>query len=185
MRVAVFSGSFDPLHKGHLAILRSLSSSGAFDCIYLVVSPQSPFKERERNLTARERYLAAVEAAGRYPELNVRVDDIELNLPPPDYTIRTLDALQSRERDNSFTLVIGADNLDSFRRWYAYERILLEYGVVVYPREGYDIDALRDSLLRENPAYRIQVVDAPLVVISSTEIREKLSRGIRVTEELM
>ena len=129
MRIAVYSGSFNPLHIGHQAIMEYLTRDGAFDWVYLVVSPQSPFKGAENALTGRERYEAAVEAVKRHPEIRVWVDDIELGMEPPHYTIRTLDALRAREPENDFTLVIGADNLETFPRWRDHARILKEYGV--------------------------------------------------------
>ena len=103
--------------------------------------------------------------------------DIELKMTPPQYTIRTLDALRAQEPENDFTLVIGADNLAGFAGWRFHERILLEYGVVVFPRKGYHRGHARARLLRENPAYRICLLKAPLVTISSTEIRHGLAEG--------
>ena len=93
MRIAVYSGSFNPLHIGHQAIMEYLTKDAAFDWVYLVVSPQSPFKGAENVLTGEERYEAAVAAVKRHPEIRVWVDDIELGMEPPHYTIRTLDAL--------------------------------------------------------------------------------------------
>lgn len=171
MRIAVYSGSFDPLHIGHLAIMKYLSESKEFDWVYLVVSPQNPFKHPDNALTGHQRYLDAIEAVRKYPELHVWVDDIEINMEPPHYTIRTLDLLKSHEPGNEFSLVIGADNLAGILRWKEAERLLLEYGVNVYPREGYDLEKLRNDLLQLNPDYRISTFDAPKVTISSTEIR--------------
>lgn len=185
MRIAVYSGSFDPLHKGHQAIMEFLTSDREFDWVYLVVSPQSPFKSELNNLTALDRYNAAVDAVCRHPQLHVWVDDIELHMDPPHYTCRTLDALQQREPENDFTLIIGADNLESFRRWQHYDRILLEYGIEVFPREGYDSEKIREELLSENPEYRIHLIDAPLVTISSTLIREGRIEGKDMSEYLM
>ena len=98
--------------------------------------------------------------------------------------------MKEREPENSFTLVIGADNLALIRRWRSYRRILTEYGAVVYPREGYDMEALRDDLLAEcrrahHKLYRITLLDAPRVDISSTEIREGLASGRDMSEWLM
>lgn len=185
MKIAVYSGSFDPLHVGHQAIMEFLTSDREFDWVYLVVSPQSPFKPESNNLTAAGRYKAAVDAVCRHPELHVWVDDIELHMDPPQYTCRTLDALRQREPENDFTLVIGADNLESFRRWQHYDRILLEYGIEVFPREGYDSAGIRKELLAENPAYRITLIEAPLVAISSTLIREGIAGGRDMSEFLM
>jgi len=214
MRIAVYSGSFDPLHVGHQAIMEYLTRVKEYDWVYLVVSPQNPLKSAGKLLTARERYDAAVAAVRRHPELHVWVDDIEMEMDPPHYTIRTLDALKKREPDNDFTLVIGADNLHNIHRWRDFPRILSEYGVAVYPRRGYDIDSIRRQLYEECsqlPApsyvldasethtlegtmslesdwmnlYHIQIIDAPLANISSTEIREGIARGEDMSKWMM
>lgn len=177
MKIAVYSGSFDPLHVGHKAIMQYLAESGEYDWTYLVISPQNPFKDPEKALTAKSRYDAAVKAVARHPGIKASVDDIELRMPPPHYTIRTLDALRKREPGNTFTLVVGGDNLESMRRWKDYKRILLEYGIVVYPRPGYDADADMRSLLEENPDYRITLIEQEMVDVSSTMIREAIAQG--------
>lgn len=185
MRIAVYSGSFDPLHIGHQAIMERLTASPDFDWVYLVISPQNPFKEADKALSAERRFRAAVEAVRRHPDLHVWVDNIELEMPAPTYTIRTLEALQAREPGNEFTLVIGADNLENFPNWREAPRILREYGVVVYPRTGYDAEALRAQLLARDASYRIGLIDAPRVDISSTEIREMLARGEDASKYMM
>lgn len=213
MKVAVYSGSFNPLHIGHLAIMEYLQSETDFDCIYLIVSPQSPFKEASNNTTAQKRFEAAIEAAGRHPELHIHVDDIELTMEPPQYTIKTLDALKRREPENEFVLVIGADNLEKIHGWRDFRRILSEYGVVTYPRTGYDLESIRKKLLEEcrkfptpyvldqagihfngetvsleedlEAMYHIEIADAPIVNISSTEIREGFARGEDMSAYLM
>ena len=114
---------------------------------------------------------AAVEAVKKHPELKVDVLDIELKMTPPQYTIKTLDALREKEPHNDFTLVIGADNLASFQGWREHGRILKEYGVVVFPRKGFHRGHDRARLLKEDKSFRIGLLRAPLVTISSTEIR--------------
>jgi len=211
MRIAVFSGSFDPLHIGHQAIMERLTATREFDWVYLVISPQNPFKDPEKALSAERRYRAAVEAVRRHPELHVWVDDIELEMPAPHYTIKTLDALKKREPENDFTLVIGADNLQGIRKWRDAPRILGEYGVAVYPRKGYDMEKTRALLLEEcrhfpvpyvldasqsaapgqvsledlDRFYNIRLFDAPIVDISSTQIREMQEQGMDVSGYLM
>jgi nicotinate-nucleotide adenylyltransferase len=212
MRIAVYSGSFDPLHIGHQAIMEYLTRVKDFDWVYLVISPQNPMKNPEKALTARQRYDAAVEAVCRHPELHVWVDDIELSMPAPHYTIKTLDALKKREPFNDFTLVIGADNLKNIHRWRDAPRLLSEYGVTVYPRKGYDLRQMRETLYEEckhfpapyvldsssihttpgtigleelDQLYNIRIIDAPIVDISSTEIREKEAQGIDMSGYLM
>ena len=213
MKIAVYSGSFDPLHIGHLAIMECLTREREFDWVYLVISPQNPLKDPSKALSARKRYDDAVEAVKRHPELHVWVDDIEMKMDPPHYTIRTLDALKKREPENDFTLVIGADNLENIHLWRDSARLLSEYGVVVYPRKGYDAINIREQLQKESlhfptpyvldayetqimdgalsieemfeRLYNIRVIDAPIVDISSTEIREAQERGEDMSEFLM
>ena len=211
MRIAVYSGSFNPLHIGHQAIMEYLTREKGFDWVYLVVSPKNPLKDNISADSGEERYNAAVEAVRRHPELHVWVDDIELRMEPPHYTIRTLDELKKREPENDFTLVMGADNLSSIRRWRDFPRLLSEYGVAVYPRKGFDIKSLRDTLINEcteflasyvldaaesgsdllmledasHRLYKIQLIDAPIIDISSTRIREGLAAGEDMSEWLM
>ena len=218
MNIAVYSGSFNPLHIGHLAIMKYLVGEGGFDCVYLIVSPKNPLKDGISADSGIDRYHAAIEAVRRhFPESaeedgghmppsargcqtegkagvsvmssarsgKVKVDDIELTMPEPHYTIRTLDALREREPGNTFTLVMGADNLADIRRWRDYSRILKEYGAAVYPRKGIDIDTVRTDLLNEDPSFRITIMNAEMVDISSTTIRNAIARGQDMSEWLM
>ena len=182
MRIAVYSGSFDPLHIGHKAIMEYLSDDPQFDWVYLVISPQNPLKETGKALNAEQRYRNAIEAVRRHPKLHVWVDDIELSMPAPHYTIKTLDTLREREPGNEFILVIGADNLANIHQWREAPRILSEYGVAVYPRQGFDLEQIRAQLLEECKDYRIRIIDAPIVNISSTEIREGEAMGKDMSE---
>ena len=211
MRIAVYSGSFNPLHIGHQAIMERLTMAEDFDWVYLVISPQNPIKDASLALSAEHRYRAAIDAVRRHPELHVWVDNIELEMPAPTYTIKTLDALKKREPENDFTLVIGADNLENIHRWRDAPRILSEYGVAVYPRKGYDLPLLREMLLEEcrhfpvpyvldasqstppdqvsledlDRFYKIRIIDAPIVDISSTQIRQMLADGIDASAYMM
>lgn len=191
MKIAVYSGSFNPLHIGHQAIMEYLTESMGFDMVYLIVSPKNPIKSTVSAETGRERYEAAVAAVERHPELKVKVDDIELDMPAPQYTIKTLDALAEREPDNTFTFVLGADNLADIRRWRDYGRILADYGVVVYPRKGFDMKQIKETLMQEcigmqGKQYRICLMeDAPIVDISSTELRAAFAAGIDASAYLM
>lgn len=212
MKIAVYSGSFNPLHIGHMAIMEHLTRDRDYDWVYLVVSPKNPIKDSISADSARDRFNAAVEAVKRHPELHVWVDDIELEMEPPQYTIKTLDALKLREPENDFTLVMGADNLQGIRRWRDFPRILSEYGVAVYPRQGFDLEQIKRQLIEEcryfpapyvldanemapegmrsleetlRDTYNIEIIDAPIVDISSTEIREGIAAGKDMSAWLM
>ena len=108
MNIAVYSGSFNPLHIGHLAIMKYLTGEGGFDCVYLIVSPKNPLKDGISSESGQARYEAAIAAVKRhFHNEEVRVDDIELTMPEPHYTIRTLDACAnaSRETDSPWSWV--------------------------------------------------------------------------------
>ena len=190
-----------------------LTRESEFDWVYLVISPQNPLKDPSKALSGRRRYEEAVLAVKRHPELHVWVDDIELTMEPPHYTIKTLDALKKREPQNDFSLVIGADNLENIHQWRDFPRILSEYGVTVYPRKGFDITKIKEQLQLEcrnfpvpyvldrysncasggnlcleeasDALYKIRIVDAPVVDISSTEIRNARARGEDMSKYLM
>lgn len=189
MKIAIYSGSFNPLHIGHLAIMKHMVEEVGYDMVYLIVSPKNPLKDGISSASGHDRFEAATEAVARHfvmsEEQKVKVDDIELTMPEPHYTIRTLDALKVREPDNEFTFIMGADNLADIRRWRDYERILREYGVAVYPREGINLDEVKKGLIEEDNSYRIQILDAPMVDISSTDIREGMAAGKDMREWLM
>ena len=191
MKIAVYSGSFNPLHIGHLAIMKYMVEEASYDMVYLIVSPKNPLKDGISSDSGMDRYKAAVEAVKRHfcdtegRTAKVLVDDIELTMPEPHYTIRTLDALKEREPENSFTFIMGADNLADIRRWKDYGRILREYGAAVYPREGIDLDAVEADLLKEDKGFNITVINAPMVDISSSEIREGIAAGKDMSSFLM
>lgn len=186
MNVAVYSGSFNPLHIGHLAIIKHMIEEAGFDMVYLIVSPKNPLKDGISATTGPERYNAAVEAVNRhFGSSKVKVDDIELNMPEPHYTVRTLKALKDREPANTFTFVMGADNLADIRRWREYAAILKEFGVAVFPRAGHDLTQIKQDLLNEDPAYKIQILDAQMVDISSTQIRNAIANGDDISNFLM
>ncbi|MCM1177942.1 MAG: nicotinate (nicotinamide) nucleotide adenylyltransferase [Clostridium sp.] len=195
MKIAVYSGSFNPLHIGHRAIMEYLTSHMDFDMVYLIVSPKNPLKGEISADSGPARFRAAVEAVDRCGLDKVKVDDIELRMPSPQYTVKTLEALRKREPGNSFTLIMGADQLADIRRWREYRTILTEFGVAVYPRKGFDLQEIKEDLMRECSGYmesrctgmwyRIQLMDAPMVDISSTELRNAIMAGIDVSAYLM
>ena len=185
MNIAVYSGSFNPLHIGHLAIIKHMIEEAGFDMVYLIVSPKNPLKDSISESTGQDRYDAAIAAVNRHFNQKVRVDDIELNMPAPHFTVRTLMALKEREPENTFTFVMGADNLADIRRWRDYTTILKDFGVAVFPRTGHNLTQIKQDLLNEDPAYRIQILEAELVNISSTQIREAVANGENPSDYLM
>lgn len=168
IRTGIFGGTFDPIHIGHLALANYLCEYGELDELWLVLSPQNPFK-RDRLLLDDALRLEMVRAAvAGYPSL--QASDVEFHLPKPSYMVHTLSTLIAAHPDRRFTLVIGADNWVAFPRWYASDEILRLCDVIVYPRPGYDIDP---ATLPDN----VRIVPTPLLEISSTFIRDSIRNG--------
>jgi len=167
-RIGLLFGSFNPIHTGHLILAEHFATRTGLSEVWLVISPQSPFKVGHDLLPEAERlHLVQLALAGN-PRL--RAETIEFGLPRPSYTIATLDALRERHPTHDFVLLMGADNLPGLPKWKEAARLLAEVDIYVYPRPG---TILTD--LKEFP--RVQVVRAPLLDISATYIRESLKAG--------
>ena len=176
-KVALLFGSFDPIHEGHLAILRYLAQRCPEVGLRLVVSPQSPFKQGRGLLDNAGERLAAARDAVAASGLPVAVSDVEFGLPEPRYTIRTLRHLARTEPDKDFVLVMGGDNVASLARWYEADAILRDFEVWVYPRPGTDARPYVDALNARPGTKGVTLfADAPQNAISSTRIRARSRR---------
>ena len=172
MRIAIFSGSFNPIHNGHLAIAHEVLTQGAADELWFLVSPQNPLKKNIRLFPETDR-LEMVKLAIEN-ETGMKASDFEFHLPRPTYTINTLEKLREKYPEHQFKLLIGGDNLIIFHKWVEYERIIDEFGLIVYPRPDFDTENL--------PKYPNTIlISAPLIDLSATEIREKLVKGESIT----
>lgn len=173
MKIGIFGGSFNPIHSGHAIIAHHIITSGAVDRLWLMVSPVNPLKaDHERQVADTDR-LRMAEMVTR-PLENVETSAFEFTMPKPSYTIDTLNALQAKFPDDELYLVIGADNWTVFDRWRNSVEILAKYHVLIYPRLGHDVvipEALRD---------RVTLVNAPIIELSSTAVRERLAHGLSV-----
>ncbi|MFZ5430580.1 MAG: nicotinate (nicotinamide) nucleotide adenylyltransferase [Bacteroidota bacterium] len=168
LRIGLFFGSFNPVHIGHLAIANYLVEFGNIDQLWFVVSPQNPHKKKENLLNDYDR-LEMMHLAVK-SEHRFRVCDVEFRLPKPSYTIDTLAHLSEKYPDHSFSIIMGSDNLVNFHRWKNYDQILRNYGILVYPRPGFDP---QQAQIEDN----YTLINAPLMEISSTFIREGIRQG--------
>ena len=163
-------GSFNPVHTGHLILAEHFATRTDLAEVWLVVSPQSPFKVGDELLPEAQRLALLELAVADNPRL--RAEAIELSLPRPSYTIATLDALWDRHPTHEFVLLMGADNLPGLPRWQAADRLLSELDLYVYPRPG--------TTLPDLAAYpRARVLPAPLLDISATFIRQSIRAGAK------
>lgn len=176
-RVMLYFGSFNPIHKGHIALAEYVVERNLCDEAVLIVSPQSPYKQHEELAPELDRFeMAEIAcAASRYPD-RIKPSAVEFLLPKPSYTIDTLRYIEEVAGDRMrLSILLGADQIARLNGWKEYERIL-EYPIYVYPRRGEST---------EGYAGRITVLDdAPLQAFASTEIRERLSQGEDVGEML-
>lgn len=160
----IYGGSFNPIHEGHLRLAKALAESGLVDEMWLLVSPQNPFKVDANLLDDEERLHLARLAVDDVP--GVEVCDREFSLPRPSYMYNTLKALSKEHPNREFVLVIGADNWERFSDWYRSKSILAKYRIIIYPRPGYDLQKV---------PRKVTIADTPLIDISSTEIRRRIS----------
>lgn len=167
-RTALFFGSFNPIHVGHLIIANTMQQHEGIDEVWLVVSPQNPLKERAGLLADHHRLQMVQRALD--DNYNLKVCDIEMHLPIPSYTVVTLAALGEKYPDREFCLIMGSDNLDNLHRWRNYEYILQNYHIYVYPRPGSEQCQLRNHA-------NVTMVDVPMMDISSSYIRQQIKAG--------
>ena len=170
MRIGIFGGSFDPIHIGHAIIAQHIIGSGLVDRLWFMVSPVNPLKAGKERQVADTDRLRMVEMVSR-PMEGVETSAFEFTMPRPSYTIDTLNALQAKFPDDEFYLVTGGDNWQIFDKWRNSEEILAKYHLLIYPRLGYEVNIPED--LKD----RVTLVDAPLIELSSTQIRERLASG--------
>lgn len=164
-KTGLFFGSFNPIHVGHLIIASYMANFTDLDEIWLVVSPQNPLKNKKGLGNMYDR-LEMARLATEQAE-HIKVSDIEFTLPQPSYTIDTLAYLHEKYPSKEFVLIMGADNLVSFKKWKNYEVILNNYHIYVYPRPGSDVTDWEN-----HPS--ITFTDTPQMEISSTFIRKAL-----------
>lgn len=169
-QVGLLFGSFNPIHLGHLAIADFFIGKNNLSEIWLVVSPQSPFKTNE-GLIEKHHRLAMVELAlNNNQQLKACAE--EFKLPTPNYTIDTLNHLKEKYPQNQFSLILGQDNMVHFDRWKSCEQILEQHQILVYPRSNANPPS-SELLVHPNITY----CAASLLEISATDIRTMLKQG--------
>lgn len=168
MTIGIYSGSFDPIHTGHAMVANYIGQSGIVDELWLMVSPRNPLKESLTPADDHHRMrmveLVAADCKG------VKACDFELGLPQPSYTYVTLCKLRENYPEHKFKLIVGSDNWHHLGRWRDADKIVREFGLIIYPRPGYP--------LPEQPPQGVEVLPSgPTAHVSSTFVRDMLAKN--------
>lgn len=167
MLIGLYFGSFNPVHHGHLIIAGYVTAYTDVDQVWLVVSPQNPFKSSHNLLNEYQRlHLVRTAIEG---ESALRASDIEFHLPRPSYTVDTLMYLEEKYPKHRFALIMGSDSYQNLPKWKNAAVIIERYPIFVYKRAGFEVT--------DNKNPKITLLDAPLLQISATRIREMVNQG--------
>ncbi len=171
MKIGLYFGSFNPIHIGHLIIAEHILNYADLKQLWLVVSPQNPFKQSSSLLNEYDRLhlvKTAIESTN-----NLKASQVEFNLPKPSYTVDTLAYLKEKYPTYEFAIIMGSDSFCNLSKWKNYEAIIKHHSLYIYNRPGFVVDNMIGA--------DIKIVDAPLLEISSTHIRKliKEKKSIR------
>lgn len=168
IKTGIYSGSFNPIHIGHLALANWLCEYTDLEEVWFMVTPHNPLKDKRNLLDGSIRLELVRIATSDYPHF--QVSDLEFTMPQPSYTYATLSALRNKFEDREFCLIMGADNWQIFGQWKNHDNIMNEFPIYIYPRNGYKI------VIPEN-CKNANAVPAPIIEISSTFIRNSIKAG--------
>ena len=167
MSIGLYFGSFNPIHAGHLIIANHILNESDIQKIWFVVSPHNPFKESDSLLNEYHRLHLVQKAIDDDPRM--KASDIEFGLPKPSYTIHTLAYLEEKYPMHRFSIIMGSDSFQNIGKWKNAEVIIANYPIIIYKRPGFEVDNRWKAT--------ITVMDAPLLEISATHIRELIRQG--------
>lgn len=171
MKIGLYFGSFNPIHTGHLIIASHIVNNTLLEQVWFVISPQNPLKKAASLLNEHHRkHLIDLSIEG---EKKLKTSNVEFKLPKPSYTIDTLTYLSEKYPHHEFSVIMGSDSFSNIKRWKNYEVLSKNYPIYIYERPGFKLSGTQDS--------NITILQAPLLEISSTHIRElvRLKKSIR------
>ena len=171
MKIGLYFGSFNPVHVGHLIIANHVANETDLNQVWFVVSPQNPFKQSASLLNEYHRLhliKSAIEG-----ENNLRASNVEFSLPKPSYTVDTLAYLTEKYPEHEFCILMGSDGFQNLMKWKNYEVIIKNHQIIIYKRPGFELIKISGT--------NVQILDAPLLQISSTHVRDlvKNKKSIR------
>ena len=176
-KIGLYLGTFNPIHNGHLSLVNYFINNTELDEVWVVLTPQNPFKQNNSLIEDDYRLEMANKTFNHLKD--IKVSDIEFQLDKPNYTIDTINRLSEDYPNNKFTLLIGEDNLANFHRWKDYAKIIDLVDVFVYPRNT--MIKIDQELINNT---KIRILDAPKIEVSSDEIRRKMKDGDNIQSYL-
>ena len=177
MKVGLYFGTFNPIHVGHIIIANHLVEYSDLDEVWMVVTPHNPHKKKSSLLANHHRFELVYLALQKYTK--IKPSDIEFKLPQPNYTVNTLAHINEKYPQHEFSLIMGEDNLKSFHKWKNYDTILENHTIYCYPRIS---NGEIKSKLENHP--KIHKIDAPIIEISATLIRQGIKNNKNVAPML-
>jgi nicotinate-nucleotide adenylyltransferase len=179
MRWGILGGTFDPVHLGHLILAEHCREQARLDQVWFIPAARPPHKQ-ERQLTLFDQRVEMLQlAVAGNPSF--RVDSLEKDRPGPSYTADTLRELHQRYPGDEFFLIVGADCLPDLPSWYEPVRVAELAVLLIATRPGWSawpLERLRSALaLPADKPLRLQVVQIPLLGLSSSDIRQRVPEG--------
>ena len=166
MKIGIFGGTFNPIHIGHAIIANFIAQNSCLDAIWFMVAPQNPLKTEACGASDLDRIKMVEMVAHKIDK--VTTSAFEFAQPRPSYTYNTLTELQKRFPNDEFHLIIGGDNWQNFNKWRNHHEIVSQFNIMVYPRHGFEV------VIPEEYSQNVKLIDAPIIELSSTDIRAAL-----------
>ena len=176
MKIALFFGSFNPIHLGHIGLGKYIVENKIVDEVWYIVSPKNPLKDHKELVDEHNRLEMLKLAIQNEPHF--KAFDIEFKMPIPSYTIDTLRLITQNYPAHHFALMIGSDNALVFNQWKNYQEILSDYEVIVYPRKSFSFEKVREKYPQ------MKLINTPYFDISSTQIRKAFLQKKDITKWL-
>ena len=179
MRIGLLGGTFNPIHRAHVQMAEIARDEAALDRVILMVAADPPHKAVDEGVPASERLrLTQIAVCGRE---KIEASDQEIVRGGKSYSLLTLQELKAQYPEAELSIIIGSDTLADLPNWYHPEEVLKLASVLCVPRVGIDRhDAATAQMLRERYGANVRILSAKADMISSTEIRSRLTAGLPV-----